>query len=113
MLKMGVNELLETKYVALKVLSVTKTNPYAITSIIGRYTSILYAIIISIREWMRADSLGDAEMFSKLDANHGFLQVEIDDGDPDKTTFTSNHRLFRSSRLHLECNMHLSHFYEQ
>lgn len=42
-------------------------------------------------------SLGDTLIFSTLDANRGFWQVEIDDADRDKQGFTSYHALFRLS----------------
>lgn len=40
------------------------------------------------------DSLGDATVFSTLDANSGYWQVEIEESDRDKTAFTSHHGLY-------------------
>lgn len=38
--------------------------------------------------------LGDALTSSTLDANRGYLQVEIEDADRDKTSFPSHHGLY-------------------
>ena len=45
------------------------------------------------------DSLGEATIFSTLDCNSGYWQIEIDDRDKDKTTFTSHSGLFRFLRM--------------
>jgi len=45
------------------------------------------------------DSLGDANIFTTLDANCGYWQIEIADQDKDKTTFTSHHGLYRFVRM--------------
>ena len=45
------------------------------------------------------DSLGDATLFTTLDANSGYWQVEIDPADRDKTTFTSHFGLYRFLRM--------------
>lgn len=42
------------------------------------------------------DSLGEEGIFSTLDANYGYWQIEVHDRDNDKTTFTSLHALYRS-----------------
>lgn len=44
------------------------------------------------------NSLGDATMFSTLDATSGFWQAEIAEEDRDKTAFTPHHGLFRFNR---------------
>lgn len=41
------------------------------------------------------DPLKDATMFSTLDANRGYWQVEIEEKDRDKTDFASRHGLYR------------------
>ena len=45
------------------------------------------------------DSLGDATVFTTLDCNSGYWQVEVDEPDRDKTTFTSHMGLFRFIRM--------------
>lgn len=45
------------------------------------------------------DSLGDTKIFYTLNANCGYWQVEIDEGDWDKTSPTSQHGIFRFKRL--------------
>lgn len=45
------------------------------------------------------DFLGDAQVFSKLDANYGYWQVEIVEADLDKTAFTSPHGLYSFVRM--------------
>lgn len=45
------------------------------------------------------DSLGQATIFTTLDANSGYWQIEIDDDGRDKTSFTSHHGLFRFKRM--------------
>ena len=45
------------------------------------------------------DSLGDASVCTNLDANCGYWQIEIDEADRDKTTFTSHHGLYRFVRM--------------
>ena len=45
------------------------------------------------------DSLGDATIFSTLDANSGYWQVEIAEEDRDKTTFTCHVGLYRFIRM--------------
>ena len=45
------------------------------------------------------DSLGDANVFTTLDANCGYWQIEIDEDDRDKTAFTSHWGLFRFKRM--------------
>lgn len=37
------------------------------------------------------DSLGDAQVFSTLDANNAYFQIEVDKSYQEKTAFTSNH----------------------
>lgn len=39
------------------------------------------------------NSLGDPQVFSTLDANFGYWQVEIEEADRDNTSFTSQHGL--------------------
>lgn len=39
--------------------------------------------------------LGDATVFSMLDANRGYRQIRIDKADGDKTALTPHHRLYR------------------
>lgn len=41
------------------------------------------------------DSLGELTGFSTADASSGYWQIDIDERDPDKTAFTSNHGLHR------------------
>ena len=41
------------------------------------------------------DSLGNAAIFTTLDCNSGYWQIEIDEADRDKTTFTSHCGLYR------------------
>lgn len=43
-------------------------------------------------EWI--DSLGEEKFFQKLEANAGYLQIEIDDAEKDKTKSTSHHGLY-------------------
>lgn len=45
------------------------------------------------------DSLGDATIFSTLDATWGFLQVKTAKEDRDKTDFTSHYSLFHFTRM--------------
>ena len=45
------------------------------------------------------DSLGDARVFSTLDANSGYWQIEVDPNDRDKTAFTSHFGLYRFKRM--------------
>ena len=45
------------------------------------------------------DSLGDAGIFSTLDANSGYWQVEIHPEDKDKSAFSSHFGLFRFTRM--------------
>lgn len=45
------------------------------------------------------DSLGEASVFTTLDANSGYWQVEIAPGDRDKTTFTCHEGLYRFIRM--------------
>ena len=45
------------------------------------------------------DSLGDATIFTTLDCSSGYWQVEIDERDRDKTTFTSHGGLYRFVRM--------------
>lgn len=44
-------------------------------------------------------SCGDARAFSAVDANSGYLQIECDEEDRDKTSFNSHHWIFRFSRI--------------
>ena len=45
------------------------------------------------------DSLGDAQVFSTLDCNAGYWQIEIEEEDKDKTAFVTHHELFRFKRM--------------
>lgn len=45
------------------------------------------------------DPLGDATIFSTLDANCGCSQVEINQRDSEQTTLTSHHGLYRFIRM--------------
>lgn len=47
------------------------------------------------------DALGDATIFSTLDAHCycGYWQIEVDDQDRDKMAFTSHHGLYRFVRI--------------
>lgn len=45
------------------------------------------------------DSLADSQMFSTLDANFGYWQVDIEEADRDKTSITSHHGLYRFLRM--------------
>ena len=45
------------------------------------------------------DSLGDARVFTTLDALSGYWQIDIADEDRDKTAFTSHHGLYRYTRM--------------
>lgn len=45
------------------------------------------------------DSLVDAAIFTTIDANSGYCEVEIDEADRDRTTFTSHHGLYRFIRM--------------
>ena len=45
------------------------------------------------------DSLGNAQVFSTLDANAGYWQVELDERDKDKTAFVTHHGLYRYTRM--------------
>ena len=45
------------------------------------------------------DSLADATVFSTLDCNSGYWQVEIPEEERDKTAFVSHHGLFRCTRM--------------
>ena len=40
------------------------------------------------------NSFGDATIFSTLECNSGYWQVEVDEADKDKTTFTSHMGLY-------------------
>jgi Reverse transcriptase (RNA-dependent DNA polymerase) len=45
------------------------------------------------------DSLGEATIFSTLDANSGYWQLDVADEDKDKTTFTSHRGTYRFKRM--------------
>ena len=45
------------------------------------------------------DSLGDATVFTTLDCNSGYLQVEIAEEDRNKTSFASHSGLYRFLRM--------------
>jgi len=45
------------------------------------------------------DSLGDATVFSTLDANSGYWQIQLDETAKDLTSFTSHFGLFRYTRM--------------
>ena len=45
------------------------------------------------------DSLGGAEVFSTLDSNSGYWQVDIPMEDRDKTVFVTNNGLFQYTRM--------------
>ena len=45
------------------------------------------------------DSLGDAQLFSTLDANSGYWQIEMAEEDKNKTAFTTHYGLFRYLRM--------------
>lgn len=45
------------------------------------------------------DSLQDAKMFSALEANNGYRQIEMDKADREKTPFTSHHVLQQFTRM--------------
>ena len=45
------------------------------------------------------DSLGEATVFTTLDCNSGYWQIEMDERDRDKTTFTSHAGLYRFMRM--------------
>lgn len=46
-------------------------------------------------------SLGDAQIFSTLDANSGYWQIGVEERDSDKTALVSHHGLYRYKRLPL------------
>ncbi len=41
------------------------------------------------------DSLANAQLFSTLDLASGYWQVEVEPEDREKTTFTTNHGLYK------------------
>ena len=45
------------------------------------------------------DSLAHAKVFSTLDCNSGYWQIEIDEEDKKKAAFTSHHDLFKYTRM--------------
>ena len=45
------------------------------------------------------DSLGEARIFSTLDANSGYWQIELADEDREKTAFTSHSGVFQYKRM--------------
>ena len=45
------------------------------------------------------DSLGEARIFSTLDANSGYWQIELADEDCEKTAFTSHSGVFQYKRM--------------
>jgi Reverse transcriptase (RNA-dependent DNA polymerase) len=45
------------------------------------------------------DSLGDAQVFSTLDANYGYLQVKVEEKDRDKTSFTCHAGTYKFKRM--------------
>lgn len=45
------------------------------------------------------ESLGDARIFSTLDCNRGYWQVELNEADRDKTTITPHYGLYRFRRM--------------
>ena len=45
------------------------------------------------------DSLGDARIYTALDANCGYWQIEIEENDRNKTAFTSHQGLYRFKRM--------------
>lgn len=45
------------------------------------------------------DSLGDERVFSTLDCNSGYWQVQIPEQDRDKTTFVTHHGLFQYTHM--------------
>jgi hypothetical protein len=45
------------------------------------------------------DSLGEARVFSTLDANSGYWQIKVSDDSRDKTAFTCHRGLYRFSRM--------------
>lgn len=47
----------------------------------------------------RIESLGDGKIFSTLDANTGYCQVEVHKSNHEKTAFTSNHGLYQFTRI--------------
>lgn len=49
-------------------------------------------------------SFGEAIVFSTLDANLGYWQMEIDERDRDKAAFTPHHGLYRFTRMPLVLN---------
>lgn len=51
------------------------------------------------------NNLGGATVFSTLDANSGYCQINIDKHDRDKTVFTSNLGQYRFTRMRLELEM--------
>lgn len=47
----------------------------------------------------RIDSLGDAKIFSTIDASSGYWQFKVDKRDGERTAFTSHHGLYQSARM--------------
>ena len=45
------------------------------------------------------DSLGEATVFSILDCNSGYRQIEIDEAEKEKTTFVTHQGLFQFARM--------------
>ena len=45
------------------------------------------------------DSLGDAKIFSTLDCNSGYWQIEIDEDDQEKTAFVTHQGLYHFTRM--------------
>lgn len=45
------------------------------------------------------DSLGEAKVFSTLNANSGYWRMEVDERDHNKTSITSQHGLYRLTRM--------------
>ena len=45
------------------------------------------------------DSLGDATIFTTLDANWGYWQIEVNPEDREKTAFVSHHGMYQWLRM--------------
>lgn len=71
--------------------------------------------IVTVRKkdpWQRmekcVESLGNATIFSTIDCNRGYWQIEIVEADRNNTTFSSHHGLSRFIRMAFRLNIALA-----